>query len=178
VPDIKTLLVQIAVILVAAHSVGWLVSKFHQPQVVGEMIAGILLGPSLLGWAAPGFSAAVFPTDSLAQVYLLSQIGLLLFMFMVGIELDLKKLSRLGRTAVVISHTSIIAPFVLGAVLAFHLYPRMADPGTPFTGFLLFMGAAMSVTAFPDLREDNRVSNIIWKALSPMSSGSLRLRWM
>lgn len=149
--DIKTLLVQIFVILIASYSVAWLLSKFHQPQVVGEMVAGILLGPSLLGWIAPRFSAAVFPPESLAPLYLLSQVGLLLFMFMVGLELDTKKLRQLGPIAIVISHTSIIVPFVLGAVLAFFLYPRIADNSIPFTGFVLFMGAAMSVTAFPVL---------------------------
>jgi K+:H+ antiporter len=150
-PDIKILVVQICVILIASFSIGWLLSKFHQPQVVGEMVAGILLGPSLLGWLAPNFSAAIFPPQSLSLLYGLSQIGLMLFMFMVGLELDTKQLRRLGHTAVAISHTSIIVPFLLGALLAFYLYPRMAEEGVPFTGFLLFMGAAMSVTAFPVL---------------------------
>ena len=149
--DIKTLMVQIFVILVASYSVGWVLGKVHQPQVVGEMVAGILLGPSLLGWVAPRFSAALFPPSSLGPLYLLSQVGLLLFMFMVGLELDTKKLRQLGHIAIVISHTSIIVPFVLGALLAFNLYPRLADNSIPFTGFVLFMGAAMSVTAFPVL---------------------------
>jgi Kef-type K+ transport system membrane component KefB len=149
-PDIKTLIVQISVILIASYSVGWVLGKFHQPQVVGEMVAGILLGPSLLGWVAPGLSAALFPPDSLTLLYALSQVGLLLFMFMVGLELDTKKLREFGHLAVVISHTSIIVPFVLGAFLALHLHPRMASE-LPFTGFVLFMGAAMSVTAFPVL---------------------------
>jgi Kef-type K+ transport system membrane component KefB len=149
--DIKILILQICVILVTSYSVGWLLRKFHQPQVVGEMVAGVLLGPSLLGWIAPGFSAALFPPQSLAALYLLSQVGLLLFMFMVGLELDTKKLRELGPIAVVISHTSIIVPFVFGALLAYHLYPKIVDNSIPFTGFVLFMGAAMSVTAFPVL---------------------------
>jgi Kef-type K+ transport system membrane component KefB len=150
-PDIKTLMVQILVILLASYFVGWLLRKIHQPQVVGEMVAGILLGPSLLGWVAPGFSAAIFPPESLGHLYLLSQVGLLLFMFMVGLELDTKELRRLGHIAIVVSHTSIIVPFVLGVLLAIALYPRIADNTLPFTGFVLFMGAAMSVTAFPVL---------------------------
>ncbi len=150
-PDIKILLIQIAVILIASYSVGWLLSRFHQPQVVGEMVAGVMLGPSLLGWVAPNLSAVLFPPAGLSLLYALSQVGLLLFMFMVGLELDTKSLRRSGHTAVVISHTSIIVPFLLGALLAFYLYPRMAEPGMPFTGFVLFMGAAMSVTAFPVL---------------------------
>ena len=98
-PDIKILLIQISVILITCYSVGWLLGKFHQPQVVGEMVAGVLLGPSLLGWVAPNLSAAIFPPESLGLLYSLSQIGLLLFMFMVGLELDTKKLRQLGRAA-------------------------------------------------------------------------------
>lgn len=150
-PDIKILIVQISVILLTAYSVGWVLSKFRQPQVVGEMVAGILLGPSLLGWVAPDFFSALFPPHSLGQLYTLSQVGLLLFMFMVGLELDTRKLRGLGRIAVVISHTSIVVPFILGALLAIFLYPRIADNSLPFSGFVLFMGAAMSVTAFPVL---------------------------
>jgi Kef-type K+ transport system membrane component KefB len=167
--DIKILLVQISVILIASYSVGWLVGRFRQPQVVGEMIAGIMLGPSLLGWVAPDLSAALFPPASLGLLYSLSQIGLLLFMFMVGLELDTKVLRRLGPTAVVISHTSIIVPFVLGAVLGFHLYPRMAEPGMPFTGFVLFLGAAMSVTAFPVLARILTERNLLGTRLGTLT---------
>jgi len=150
-PDIKILLIQISVILITCYSVGWFLGKLHQPQVVGEMVAGVLLGPSLLGWVAPNVSAAIFPPESLGLLYSLSQIGLLLFMFMVGLELDTNKLRQLGRSALVISHTSIIVPFILGSLLAYYLYPRVTDGKLPFTGFVLFMGAAMSVTAFPVL---------------------------
>jgi len=149
--DIKTLLIQISVILITSYAVGWLLSKIHQPQVMGEMVAGVMLGPSLLGWLAPNLSAALFPPESLTLLYSLSHVGLLLFMFMVGLELNTKKLHELGRVAIVISHTSIIVPFVLGALFAFHLYPRIANKSTPFLGFVLFMGVAMSVTAFPVL---------------------------
>ena len=143
-------IVQICVILLASTLVVWLLSKFRQPQVVGEMVAGILLGPSLLGWVAPGISAALFPPDSIGPLQLLSQVGLLLFMFMVGLELDTDKLRKLGHVAVVISHTSIIIPFGLGALLAIFLFARVGNT-LPYTGFILFMGAAMSVTAFPVL---------------------------
>src|SRR6185312_4806518 len=150
-PDLKLLIIQICVILIAAYSVGWLLSRFHQPQVVGEMVAGILLGPSLLGRLAPQFSATLFPTESLGYLNSLSQIGLLLFMFVVGVEVDRSSLRKLGRAAVIISQTSIVVPFILGAALAFFLYPRLSDSTVSFTGFLLFMGVAMSVTAFPVL---------------------------
>jgi Kef-type K+ transport system membrane component KefB len=167
--DIKILIVQICVILVTSYSVGWLLSKVHQPQVVGEMVAGILLGPSLLGWFAPGFSAALFPPGRLGPLHMLSQVGLLLFMFMVGLELDTKKLRQLGRVAVVVSHTSIVVPFALGAWLAVHLYPRIADNSVPFTGFVLFMGVAMSVTAFPVLARILSERNLLGTRLGTLT---------
>lgn len=167
--DIKILVLQICVIGLAAHSVGWLLSKFRQPQVVGEMVAGILLGPSLLGWLAPGLFAKLFPPDGLGPLYVLSQIGLLLFMFMVGLELDTKILRRLGHVAIVISHTSIIVPFVLGSLLAIFLFPRMADNTLPFTGFVLFMGAAMSVTAFPVLARILSERNLLGTKLGTLT---------
>jgi Kef-type K+ transport system membrane component KefB len=147
----KLLILQIGIILVAARLIGWLFRKLHQPRVVGEMFAGILLGPSLLGRIAPDISAAVFPPDSLGYLNALSQVGLLLFMFLVGCEVDLKQLRKLGRAAVITSNVSIIVPFILGFLLAVYLYPRLSDPSVHFTGFALFMGAAMSVTAFPVL---------------------------
>src|SRR6185503_18305461 len=150
-PDILLLLAQIAGILVAARLVGRAVALIGQPRVVGEMLAGIMLGPSLLGWAAPGLSHSLFPPGSLGFLSALSQIGLVFFMFLVGLELDLKLLRGQGRAAVVTSHASIIAPFFLGAGLALFLYPRLSDDGVSFTAFALFLGAAMSVTAFPVL---------------------------
>jgi len=146
-----TLLLQIAVILAVARAVGWIFRRFHQPQVVGEMAAGILLGPSLFGWVAPDLSAALFPPESLEYLNVLSQVGLLFFMFLVGLEFDPRMLRGRGRAAIVISHVSIVVPFGLGAALALFLYPRLSAETVPFTGFALFMGAAMSVTAFPVL---------------------------
>lgn len=145
------LLMQIGVILLVARFVGLAFRKLHQPQVIGEMIAGILLGPSLLGWVAPSISAALFPPESLGFLNALSQIGLLLFMFLVGLEFDPKLLRGQGRAAVVTSHASIVVPFVLGSGLAFYFYPRLADSSINFTSFALFMGIAMSITAFPVL---------------------------
>jgi Kef-type K+ transport system membrane component KefB len=134
-PDILLLLAQIAGILVAARLVGRAVALIGQPRVVGEMLAGIMLGPSLLGWVAPGLSHALFPAGSLGFLSALSQIGLVFFMFLVGLELDLKLLRGQGKAAVVTSHASIIAPFFLGAVLALFLYPRLSDDGVSFTAF-------------------------------------------
>jgi Kef-type K+ transport system membrane component KefB len=150
-PNLLLLLVQIAVVLVAARLVGLLFRRIHQPQVVGEMVAGILLGPSLLGWALPEISARLFPVASLGFLNSISQVGLLIFMFLVGLELDPRLLRGKSHTAVVTSHASIVAPFFLGALLSLLLYPRLSDDSVTFTGFALFMGAAMSVTAFPVL---------------------------
>ena len=147
----KLLILQIGTILIVARLVGWLFGKLHQPRVVGEMLAGFLLGPSLLGWLAPDISLALFPPESLGHLNSLSQVGLLIFMFLVGLELDLGHLRELGRAAVMTSQVSIIAPFILGSTFAIYLYPRLSDPSVSFTGFALFMGAAMSVTAFPVL---------------------------
>ena len=155
------LLVQIGVVLVAARLVGLLFRALHQPQVVGEMVAGILLGPSLLGWAAPGLSAAVFPADSLGLLTGLSQIGLLFFMFLVGLELDGRLLKGRGDVAVVTSHVSIVVPFFLGAALAYYLYPLLSNDSVPFIAFALFLGAAMSVTAFPVLARILAERNLI-----------------
>jgi Kef-type K+ transport system membrane component KefB len=145
------LVLQIAVILVAARVVGFLFQKINQPQVMGEMVAGILLGPSLLGWLAPGISAALFPPVSLAYLNALSQVGLVVFMFVVGLALNPSELHGYGHAAVLTSHVSIVAPFCLGGLTALYLYPRLSDDGVTFTGFALFMGAAMSITAFPVL---------------------------
>ncbi|HEX5634745.1 MAG TPA: cation:proton antiporter, partial [Gemmatimonadales bacterium] len=150
-PDLLLLLAQIAGVLVLARLMGALAGLVGQPKVMGEMVAGIMLGPSLLGWLAPGLSAALFPPDSLGFLSALSQIGLLFFMFLVGLELDPRLMRGQGHAAVVTSHASIIAPFALGSVLALYLYPRLSDDSVSFTAFALFLGAAMSVTAFPVL---------------------------
>ena len=149
--DLFQLVLQIAVILVAARLVGFLFQKIHQPQVMGEMVAGILWGPSLLGWLAPRVSGALFPPASLSYLNALSQVGLVVFMFVVGLALNPSDLRGYGHAAVLTSHVSIVAPFCLGGLTALYLYPRLSDDGVTFTGFALFMGAAMSITAFPVL---------------------------
>ncbi len=130
---------------------GAIFRKFQQPRVVGEMFAGIMLGPSFLGWIAPHFSAYLFPASSLGFLNALSQIGVIIFMFLVGIGINPKELKKEGHAAVLSSHVSITAPFVLAALLALYLYPRLSDDSVAFSSFALFMGAAMSITAFPVL---------------------------
>lgn len=150
-PSPLLLLAQIAIILLCARVAGRALGLIGQPKVVGEMVAGIMLGPSLLGWLAPSVSAALFPPASLGFLNALSQIGLLFFMFLVGLELDAKLIRGRGHAVLITSHASIVAPFFLGACLALFLYSRLSDDSVTFTGFALFMGAAMSVTAFPVL---------------------------
>jgi len=150
-PDLFKLILQIAVILAVCRISGSIFRRFGQPRVVGEMFAGVLLGPSLLGWMAPGLSAYLFPPASLGFLNALSQIGVVVFMFLVGLGINPNELKKHGHAAVLTSHVSITAPFVLAAFLSLYLYPRLSDDSVAFTSFALFMGSAMSVTAFPVL---------------------------
>ncbi len=145
------LLAQIITILFVAKIFGWIFKKIGQPTVIGEIIAGIFLGPSLIGMYFPEFSSTLFPKESLPNLQFLSQIGLILFMFVVGMELDLKILKNKAHDAVVISHASIIFPFALGLGLAYYIYNSFAPEGVEFLSFGLFLGIAMSITAFPVL---------------------------
>lgn len=145
------LLLQIIVILITCRIFNWLFTKFGQPSVIGEIIAGIVLGPSILGFLLPEASAFLFPIESLDNIALLSQFGLILFMFAIGMELDLKEVRATLKETILISHTSTVVPFALGMGLAFFVYDKYANPETPFLSFALFIGIAMSITAFPVL---------------------------
>lgn len=145
------LLAQIVTIILVARLFGWICMKIKQPTVIGEMIAGIVLGPSLLGMYFPEFSAFLFPKESLGNLQFLSQIGLILFMYIVGMELDLSVLRKKAHDAVVISHASIIIPFALGIGLSYFVYREFAPEGIQFTSFALFIAISMSITAFPVL---------------------------
>lgn len=145
------LLLQIITIIFVARFFAWICKKIGQPTVIGEIIAGIVLGPSLVGMYFPELSNSLFPVQSLGNLQFLSQIGLILFMFMVGMELDLNTLKNKAHEAVVISHASIIIPFTLGMGLAYYIYQSFAPEGVQFLSFGLFIGIAMSITAFPVL---------------------------
>ena len=145
------LLLQIVVIIFIVRLFGWICKKIGQPAVIGEIAAGIVLGPSLLGMYFPEFSTILFPEHSLGNLQFLSQIGLILFMFVVGMELDLKVLKHQAHEAIVVSHASIIIPFALGMGLAYFIYTSFAPQGVPFSSFGLFLGISMSITAFPVL---------------------------
>jgi Kef-type K+ transport system membrane component KefB len=148
---LSLLLIQIVVIVISSKLLAALVSKIGQPVVIGEVIAGILLGPSVLGHFWPGVSQFIFQAASLPNLNFLSQLGLILFMFIIGLELDIHLLKHKAHTAVVVSHASIIIPFAMGVSLAYFIYERYAPPHISFLAFGLFMGIAMSITAFPVL---------------------------
>lgn len=145
------LLFQIITIVLVARIFGWIFRKIGQPSVIGEIIAGIVLGPSLFGLYFHDLKEALFPVESLGNLQLLSQVGLILFMFVIGMELDLKVLKNKANDAVVISHASIVIPFALGIGLSYFIYHEFAPAGVEFLSFSLFMGIAMSITAFPVL---------------------------
>lgn len=168
-PNMFTLVLQIAVVLAVCRLVGTLFLKIRQPRVVGEMFAGIMLGPSLLGAIAPHFSAYLFPPASLGFLSALSQIGVVVFMFLVGLGINPRELKSHGHAAVLTSHVSITAPFVLASVLAIYLYPRLSDSSVPFTNFALFMGAAMSITAFPVLARILNERNMLQSRLGTVA---------
>ncbi len=144
-------LLQIIVILIISRFFGILLMKIGQPSVVGEIIAGIVLGPSFLGYLFPSVSAFIFPPESLINLTFLSQIGLIFFMFIIGMELDLEKLKHKTQNAIAISHASIVFPFFLGVFVSYFLYEKFAPTTVSFLAFSLFMGIAMSITAFPVL---------------------------
>jgi len=148
---LSVLLMQMIVIILAARALGAVFRRIGQPAVTGEMVAGILLGPSLLGGIAPEAYAFLFPPASLEALKLLSQIGVILFMFVVGIELDLQHLRQKAQAAVLVSHASIVVPFFLGVTFSLMLYRTLAPAHISFSAFALFMGIAMSITAFPVL---------------------------
>jgi Kef-type K+ transport system membrane component KefB len=147
--DNALFLLQIAVIVGFSRVVALLFARFRQPQVVGEMAAGIALGPSLFGLVAPGAYHALFAPDSLGFLNALSQVGLIVFMFLIGVRVDFSEMRRQSGVALVTSNISVIVPLGMGVLLAQYLFPRYGNGG--HVAFALFIGTAMSVTAFPVL---------------------------
>lgn len=143
------LILQIVSILSAVRIFGWICKKTGQPTVVGEIIAGVVLGPSLLGLYLPEVFNFIFPPASLGNISFLSQIGLILFMFIVGMELNLRTLKNKANDALIISHISIAATFTIGVFVAYYLFSRINQTNKDFLPFALFMGIAMSIAAFP-----------------------------
>jgi Kef-type K+ transport system membrane component KefB len=144
---------QMFVILAAARGVGFLARRIGQPQVVGEMIAGVLLGPSLFGLLAPGLQQQLFPKESLKVLYVGAQLGVGLYMFLVGVEFKTELFRSRARSAAAVSLSGMIVPFGLGALLAIWLVgvPNLFSAKATTMEAMLFLGAAMAITAFPML---------------------------
>ncbi|HEX6765185.1 MAG TPA: cation:proton antiporter [Polyangiaceae bacterium] len=151
VDALEHVLLAIAVIVAASRALGAVFRFLRQPPVIGEVVAGILLGPSLLGRVAPSVQSFVLPREVAPYLGVIAQVGVILFMFLVGLELDTRILRKRSNATIAISHASIVVPFVLGSTLALWLYPKVSSRDVSFTGFALFMGVSLSVTAFPVL---------------------------
>ncbi len=145
------ILLQLIVILIVVQLFGHLSGRIGQQWVIGEILAGIALGPSLLGAFLPGIKAMVFPANALPTLQTLGDIGLVFYMFSLGARLDTEMMLRHSRKAIVASFSGILLPLILGAALAFTLYPAFAGPKATLVSFMLLVGTAMSITAFPVL---------------------------
>lgn len=144
-------LVEVLIVIGLSRLVGLAFKSIKQPLVIGEIVAGIMLGPSLFGLIAPHAAATLFPPETIPFLNVLSQVGLIFFMFLIGLELNPKYLSSQLEVAILTSHVSILVPFSLGSILAIVLYPLVSNGTVSFAAFALFLGAAMSITAFPVL---------------------------
>jgi Kef-type K+ transport system membrane component KefB len=144
-------LVALTAVVIVGRLLGLAFRRIGQPPVIGEVVGGILLGPSLLGWIWPEAMEFLFPPAVVSHLGVFAEFGVILYMFLVGLELNMGLLRERAHATVVISHASIVAPFLLGAGLALYLYPRLSSEDVPFTSFALFLGVAMAITAFPVL---------------------------
>jgi Kef-type K+ transport system membrane component KefB len=148
---LSQVLLTLAAVVVVGRLLGRAFAAIGQPPVIGEVLGGILLGPSLLGRVAPDVAAYILPGAVAPVLSVVAQLGVILYMFLVGLDLNLDPLRSRARAVLAISHASLLAPFALGSLLAVYLYPRISTNDVPFTSFALFMGVAMSITAFPVL---------------------------
>jgi Kef-type K+ transport system membrane component KefB len=144
-------LVALAAVIVAGRALGWVFGYIGQPPVIGEVVGGILLGPSFLGNVSPTIADFVLPAAVAPFLSVIAQLGVILYMFLIGLELDDARLRKHAHSSVAIAHASIALPFLLGSSLALGIFSDLAPKGVPFTSFALFMGIALSVTAFPVL---------------------------
>ncbi|GHO89516.1 cation:proton antiporter domain-containing protein [Dictyobacter formicarum] len=163
---------ELAFILSVCRIVGMLAKKLGQPQVVAEMIAGVVMGPSLFGMLFPGLQHALFPKSAMSILYAASQVGLVFYMFLIGVEFDTSLIRRRLKSAAAVSLSGIITPFILGSLLALLLVgvPGLFGKSVVTWEAMLFMGAAMSITAFPMLA---RI--ILERGLAGTSLGTLAL---
>ncbi|MBM3779250.1 MAG: cation:proton antiporter [Acidimicrobiia bacterium] len=144
-------LLTLAAVILLGRLLGRLLAGAGQPPVIGDVVAGVLLGPSLLGRLAPGFSSWLLPADAVSHLELLAHLGIVLYMFVVGLDLRMDALRGRTRSVLAISHAGIVVPFAAGVALAAALFPRYAGSAVDLPGFAMFMGVAMSITAFPIL---------------------------
>jgi Kef-type K+ transport system membrane component KefB len=144
-------LLALLVILVLARALAFLFARLKQPAVIGEIVAGIVIGPSILGSLMPRLAATLVPDDAVAPLGVIANIGVVLFMFLVGLELDTAVLRERARSSTVIASASVVIPFALGLILSLYLHPRYAPHGVPKFVFALFVAISMAVTAFPVL---------------------------
>jgi Kef-type K+ transport system membrane component KefB len=151
----SNVLLNVLLTLTAVIALGCLFSKLlrslGQPPVIGEVLAGIVLGPSVLGRLWPDATAILMPASAAPHVGVIGQLGVILYMFLIGLEFDTALVRARAKATVMIAHVSMVVPFVLGAAVALPLYPRLSSSDVPFTSFALFLGVAMSITAFPVL---------------------------
>lgn len=145
------ILLALIIILLSARAVGTIFAWLGQPPVIGEVLAGILLGPSFLGAIAPTTAEHVLSPEVVSTLNVLAQLGVILYLFVVGLELDAARLVHQGLEAVTISTAGMVVPFVIGSSLALVLYSRLANADVPFIVFALFLGVAFAITAFPVL---------------------------
>lgn len=169
---LSILLIQIIAVLLTVRVFGFLFKYIGQPGVIGEIVAGIVLGPSLLGYFFPDAFQFLFPTESLTNLGLLSQMGLVLFMFVIGMELDFNVIRNKINETLVISHAGILVPFFLGIVASFWIYEEYASTLTSFIPFALFIGISMSITAFPVLARIIQERNMTKKPIGILAIAS------
>lgn len=169
---LSILLIQIIAVLLMVRLFGFLFKHIGQPGVIGEIVAGIVLGPSVLGYFFPDVFQALFPPESLTNLELLSQVGLVLFMFVIGMELDFSVLKNKINETLVISHAGILVPFFLGIVASYWIYEEYAAAQTAFLPFALFIGISMSITAFPVLARIIQERNMTKTSLGTLTIAS------
>ena len=169
---LSILLIQIIAVLLMVRLFGFLFKHIGQPGVIGEIVAGIVLGPSVLGYFFPDMFQALFPPESLTNLELLSQVGLVLFMFVIGMELDFSVLKNKINETLVISHAGILVPFFLGIVASYWIYEEYAAAQTAFLPFALFIGISMSITAFPVLARIIQERNMTKTSLGTLAIAS------
>ncbi len=151
VNNLISVLLALVTIIIVARLVGGLFKMMKQPAVLGEVLGGILLGPSCFQYFAPDLANYLIPSSVSPFLGIIAQIGIILYMFLVGLELDLKVFKKSGHSTLAVSHMSIVFPFILGTLLALVIYKSTAPAGIGFTSFALFLGVSLSVTAFPVL---------------------------